>query len=167
MTLSMYQASVPAFVHFLTTLSAILDKAEAHCAEKKIDPSILINFRLRPDMLPLARQIQIATDGVKGCASRLAGAEVPSFPDTETTFAELKARIAKTIAHVQSFSAAQIDGSEDKDITLKFGPTEYKFKGQGYLTHFVLPNFYFHITTTYAILRHCGVEIGKRDFLGS
>jgi hypothetical protein len=166
MTLSMYQASVPSFVHFLNNLSAIIDKAEAHCAEKKIDPSILINFRLRPDMLPFARQIQIATDGVKGCPSRLAGAEVPSFPDTETTFAELKARIAKTIAHVKSFTPSQIDGSEDKDITLKFGPNEFKFKGQDYLTNFVLPNFYFHLTTAYAILRHCGVEIGKRDFLG-
>ena len=159
MSISMYQAGIPVIVRYLTNLSTILDKAAAHCAARKIDPSVLINFRLSPDMLPFARQIQIATDIVKGGASRLAGAEVPSYAD-------LKARIAKTIAHLKSFSAAQVDGSEGKDIVLKFGPTEHKFNGQDYLTGFVLPNFYFHISMAYAILRHCGVEIGKKDFLG-
>lgn len=166
MSISMYQAGIPVIVRYLTNLSTILDKAAAHCAARKIDPSVLINFRLSPDMLPFARQIQIATDIVKGGASRLAGAEVPSYADTEASFDDLKARIAKTIAHLKSFSAAQVDGSEGKDIVLKFGPTEHKFNGQDYLTGFVLPNFYFHISMAYAILRHCGVEIGKKDFLG-
>jgi len=166
MAFSMYQAGVPAVIHYLTALSTIIDKAQSYCEAKKIDPAVLVNFRLRPDMLPFARQVQIASDQAKGMASRLAGAEVPSFPDTETTFDELKARIATTIAHVKSFTPAQIEGSEDRDISLKAGPTELKFKGADYLTQFVLPNFYFHITTAYAILRHCGVEIGKMDFLG-
>jgi len=166
MSISMYQAGIPVIVRYLTNLSTILDKAAAHCAARKIDPSVLINFRLSPDMLPFARQIQIATDIVKGGASRLAGAEVTSYADTEASFDDLKARIAKTIAHLKSFSAAQVDGSEGKDIVLKFGPTEHKFNGQDYLTGFVLPNFYFHISMAYAILRHCGVEIGKKDFLG-
>ncbi|MCC7260378.1 MAG: DUF1993 domain-containing protein [Alphaproteobacteria bacterium] len=166
MTLSMYQASLPAFVRILTNLSAILTKAEAHAAAKKIDPSVLINARLAPDMFPLARQIQIATDGVKGCAARLAGIDVPSYADTETTFAELQARIAKTITFMQSVKPAQIDGSEERDIQLKVGGHELKFKGQPYLLTFVIPNFYFHVTTAYAILRHNGVEIGKQDFLG-
>jgi len=166
MPLSMYQAGIPAIVRYLNNLSAILDKAAAHCAARKIDPSVLINFRLAPDMLPLSRQIQIATDIVKGGGSRLAGAEVPSYADTEASFDDLKARIAKTTAHLKNFTPAQIDGSEGKDITLKFGPTEHKFNGQDYLTGFVLPNFYFHISMAYAILRHCGVEIGKKDFLG-
>ncbi len=166
MSISMYQAGIPVIVRYLTNLSTILDKAAAHCAARKIDPSVLINFRLSPDMLPFARQIQIATDIVKGGASRLAGAEVPSYADTEASFDDLKARIAKTIAHLKSFSAAQVDGSEGKGIVLKFGPTEHKFNGQDYLTGFVLPNFYFHISMAYAILRHCGVEIGKKDFLG-
>jgi uncharacterized protein len=166
MSISMYQAGIPVIVRYLNNISVILDKAGAHCAARKIDPAILINFRLSPDMLPLSRQIQIATDIVKGGASRLAGAEVPSYADTEASFEDLKARIAKTIALLNGFSAAQIDGSEGKDITLKFGPTEHKFNGQDYLTGFVLPNFYFHISMAYAIMRHCGVEIGKKDFLG-
>jgi len=166
MSISMYQAGIPAIVRYLTNLSAILDKAAAHCTARKIDPTVLINFRLAPDMLPFSRQIQIATDIVKGGASRLAGAEVPSYADTEASFDDLKARIAKTVAHLKSFSAGQIDGSEAKDIVLKFGPNEHKFNGQDYLTGFVLPNFYFHISMAYAILRHCGVEIGKKDFLG-
>lgn len=167
MTMSMYQAGTPAIIHSLNALSAIIDKAAAHCAARKIDQLVIINYRLAPDMLPFARQIQIATDGAKGMAARLAGVEVPSYPDTETTFDDLKARIAKTVAYLKSFTPAQIDGTEDKAITMKAGPNELKFTGSQYLTTFVLPNFYFHVTTAYAILRHCGVDIGKRDFLGA
>ncbi len=166
MAISMYQAGVEPVIHTLTALSTILDKAQAHCEARKIDPAVLIKFRLRPDMLPLSAQIQIASDMGKSMASRLAGADVPSFPDTESTFEELKARIAKTIAHIKSFTPAQIDGSTNRDIAFKAGPNELKFKGAGYVTSWVLPNFYFHVTTAYAILRHCGVELGKRDFLG-
>ena len=167
MSLSMYQASVPAFVRMLNNLSAILDKAAAHADAIKIDPSIFVNARLAPDMFPLSRQVQIATDGVKGCAARLAGIEVPSYPDTETTIPELKTRIAKTIAFMQSVTPAQIDGSEERKIALKVGGRDLSFLGQPYLFNFVIPNFYFHVTTAYAILRHNGVEIGKTDFLGS
>ena len=167
MNLSMYQASIPTFIRALNNLSAILTKAEAHAAAKKIDPSVFINARLAPDMFPLSRQIQIASDGVKGCAARLAGIDVPSFADTETTFAELQTRIAKTITFLQSVTAAHIDGSEERAISLKVGPRELSFKGQDYLLSFVIPNVYFHITAAYAILRHNGVEIGKMDFLGN
>ena len=166
MTISMHQASVPVLTQALNTMIAILDKAAAHCAAKKIDPAVLINFRLTPDMLPFKAQIYIMTDQAKGCAARLAGAEVPSYPDTEVTFDDLKARLKKTADFVQSFKANQIDGSEEKDIVLKFGPNEFKFKGQGYLLNFVIPNVFFHESMAYAILRHCGVELGKRDFLG-
>ena len=167
MSLSMYQASIPAFVRMLNNLSAILDKAAAQAEAKKIDPSVFINARLAPDMFPLARQVQIATDGVKGCAARLAGIDVPSYPDTETTFPELKARIAKTIAFLQSVSAAQIDGSEERKVTLKLRGEDMVFVGQPYLFEFVIPNFYFHVATAYDILRHNGVEIGKMDYLGA
>ena len=167
MTISMYQASIPVCVRTLTNLSAILKKAETHAASKKIDPSVFINARLAPDMFPLARQVQIATDGVKGCAARLAGIEIPSYADTETSFDELQARIAKTIAFIQTVTPAQIDGTEGKDIHLKFGPYELDFKGQDYLLTFVLPNLFFHVTAAYAILRHNGVDIGKKDYLGA
>ena len=167
MSLTMYQASIPVFVRMLGNLSAILDKAAAHAEAKKIDPSVFINARLAPDMFPLSRQIQIATDMAKGCAARLAGIEVPSYEDNESTFAELHARIAKTIAFIESVSASQIDGSEERQITLKFGSHELNFLGQAYLLDFVLPNFHFHLTTTYAILRHNGVEIGKKDYTGN
>lgn len=167
MSLSMYQAGIPVVTRYLNNLSTLIDKAAAHCAARKIDPAVLVGFRLSPDMLPFGRQVQIATDQVKGMAARLAGVEVPSYPDTETTFDELKARIAKTVAFLNTFKADQIDGTEDKEITLKAGAAEFKFKGDDYLIGFVLPNFYFHVTTAYAILRHCGVEIGKRDFLGA
>ncbi|SJM92762.1 DUF1993 domain-containing protein [Crenothrix polyspora] len=166
MSLTMYQASIPSFVRLLGNLSTILDKAAVHAEAKKIDPAIFVNARLAADMYPLSRQIQIATDIVKGCAARLAGIEVPSYADNETTFAELQTRIAKTVAFLHSVSAAQIDGSEERKITLKLGSREVSFLGQAYLLDFVYPNFYFHITTTYAILRHNGVEIGKMDFLG-
>ncbi|MCF7965391.1 MAG: DUF1993 family protein [Methylobacter tundripaludum] len=166
MSLTMYQASIPVFVRMLGNLSAILDKAAAHAEAKKIDPAIFVNARLTPDMYPLSRQVQIATDMVKGCAARLAGIEVPRYEDNETTFAELQARIAKTKAFLQSVSAEQIDGSEDRKITLKFGSRELNLLGQAYLLDFVLPNFHFHLTTAYAILRHNGVEIGKKDYTG-
>ena len=166
MSLTMYQASIPSFVRMLGNLSAILDKAVVHAEAKKIDPAIFVNARLAPDMYPLNRQVQIATDIVKGCAARLAGIDVPSYTDNETTFAELQARIAKTTAFLQSVSAAEIDGSEERKITLKFGSREVNFLGQAYLLDFVYPNFHFHLTTTYAILRHNGVELGKMDYIG-
>ena len=167
MSLTMYQASIPSFLRMLGNLSAILDKAAAHAEAKKIDPSIFINARLAPDMFPLSRQVQIATDMVKGCAARLAGIDVPRYEDNETTFAELQARIAKTKEFLQSVSASQVDGSEDRQIALKFGSKELSFLGQAYLLDFVIPNFHFHLTTTYAILRHSGVDIGKKDYTGN
>jgi len=167
MSLSMYQASAPVFTQFLTSLSAILTKASASAAARKIDPSVFIAGRLAPDMFALARQVQIATDHAKGAMARLSGTEVPSYPDTEATFDELQARIAKTLAFVKSFKPAQIDGSEDKEIVLTIGGKTYPFTGQTYLLNFALPNFYFHTTTAYAILRHNGVDIGKRDFMGA
>jgi hypothetical protein len=163
----MYQASVPTFIHGFTNLSAILTKGEAHAVAKKIDPSVFVGARLAPDMFPLSRQIQIATDVTKGGCARLAGIEIPSYADTETTFPELQARIAKTVDFLQSIKPMLIDGSEDRAISLKVGGKEMNFKGQAYLLNFVIPNFYFHITTTYAILRHNGVDVGKADFLGS
>lgn len=166
MSLSMYQASIPVFIRGLGNLSAILDKAATHAEAKKIDPSVFINARLAPDMYPLSRQVQIASDVAKGCAARLAGIEVPSYEDNETTFPELQARIAKTVAFMQSVSPSQIDGSEERPITLKLRGKEVSFLGQPYLLSFVLPNFYFHLTTTYAILRHNGLEIGKPDYIG-
>ena len=166
MQISMYSASVPVFVQFLTSLSAILKKAADHCAAKKIDPSVLVNARLTPDMFALARQVQIATDHAKGSVARLAGVEVPSFADTEATFAELQARIAKTLDYLKGFKPAQIDGSDDKDIVLEMRTTKLEFKGADYLTRFALPNFFFHTATAYDILRHAGVEVGKRDFMG-
>lgn len=167
MALSMYQASAPAFLQMLSSISAILDKAEAHAAERRIDPAVLLGWRLAPDMFALARQVQIATDHAKGCCARLAGVEVPKYPDDEATFADLRARIARTIDFVQSFEPSDIDGSEERDITITAGGRELRFRGQQYLVSFVLPNFYFHVTTAYNILRHCGVPIGKRDFLGA
>ena len=167
MSLTMYQASIPSFLRMLGNLSAILDKAVAHAEAKKIDPSIFVNARLAPDMFPLSRQIQIATDMVKGCAARLAGIDVPRYEDNETTFAELQARITKTKEFLQSVSASQIEGSEDRQITVKFGSRELSFLGQGYLFDFVIPNFHFHLTTTYTIWRHNGVEIGKKDYTGN
>ncbi len=165
MPLSIYDASVPAFVNMLKALSAILGKAAAHAEAKKIDPAVLVNDRLAPDMFPLSRQIQIATDGVKGGAARLAGIEVPSYPDTETTLEELKARIARTVAFLEGIDRSRFDGAEDRSVTMKVGPSEMTFPARVFLFEFVIPNFYFHATTTYAILRHNGVEMGKQDFL--
>lgn len=166
MTISMYQASAPVLARMLTNLKNLLAKGEAHAAAKKFDASVLINGRLAPDMFALARQVQIATDLSKGCVARLAGVEPPKYEDNEATFAELAARIDKTIAYIKTFNAAQIDGSEDKAVVLKSPRGEMNFKGLDYLLHFVHPNVYFHITTAYNILRHNGVEIGKMDFLG-
>lgn len=167
MSLSMYQASIPVFIKGLNNIAAILHKAAAYAESKKIDPAVLLNSRLAPDMFPLTRQIQIATDSVKGCAARLAGIEVPSYQDTESTLDELQERISKTIDFLQTVTAAQIDGSEQKAVTLKLRGKDVNFTGQDYLLSFVLPNFYFHCTTTYNILRHNGLDIGKTDFLGN
>jgi len=161
----MYQASVPRFANMLKNLSAILDKAQAHAEGRKIDTAVLTNFRLYPDMLPMKRQVQIACDSAKGAVARLAGVEVPKHEDTEETFADLKARIAKTIDFIRTIKPAQVDGSEEKNIHLKLGPREVDYKGMQYLLGHALPNFYFHVTTAYGILRHNGAEIGKRDYL--
>jgi hypothetical protein len=162
----MYHAGVPVFVRGLTNLSAILRKAEEHAAARKIDPAVLIHARLAPDMFPLSRQVQSATDSAKGCAARLAGAEVPRYEDTETTFPELQARLAKTVAYLQGLSPELIVGSEERTIVLKLRGKEVTFTGQVYLLTYALPNFFFHAVTAYDILRHNGVEIGKADYLG-
>jgi hypothetical protein len=162
----MYQASIPGLVHMLRNLDAILARAAAHAEAKKIEPAVLVNSRLYPDMLPLARQIQIATDTAKGCGARLAGEEPPKYEDTEASFPELSARIQKTIAYLESIKAEAIEGSEEREITLRLRNASYTFRGVSYLLNFVLPNFYFHVTTAYAILRHNGVELGKQDYLG-
>ena len=167
MTISMYQASVPRFVNILGNLSNILDKAQAHADAKKLDPAALTAYRPFPDMLPMTKQVQIACDTGKGVVARLAEVEIPAYDDNEKTLAELKARIAKTIAFIQTVTPAQIDGSEDKEIVIKRGDKETRYKGMQFLLGHALPNFYFHVTTTYNILRHNGVEIGKRDYLGN
>jgi hypothetical protein len=167
MTLSMYQASVPVFVQGLTGLGGVIDKAAAHAAERKIDPAALLQARLFPDMFPFTRQVQIVTDFAKGGAARLAGVEFPPYEDSETSFEELKARVDKTIAFLRTLEAGAVDGSEERDITLvRRGETSI-VKGQAYLLEQAMPNFYFHLTTAYAILRHNGVEVGKRNFLGT
>ena len=166
MTISMYQASVPAMIKTLSNLRNLLEKALTHAEIKKIDPSVLVNARLYPDMFPLSRQVQIATDMAKGAASRLAGQEVPSYEDNEATFPELIARLDKTIVLLATFTPEDIDGSEDRTITLPMRDRTLTFKGLPYLIDYVLPNVYFHTTTAFAILRHNGVEIGKKDFLG-
>lgn len=166
MSLSMYQAFIPPAIRALSNLAAFLDKIATHAETRKIDPAVFVNARLFPDMLPLVKQVQIASDTVKGGAARLAGQEPPKYEDNETSFPELQARIQKTINYLQSFTSEQIDGSEDKAITLAMRSGELHFKGQDYLTTYVLPNLYFHVTTAYAIARSNGVELGKRDFLG-
>ena len=167
MSISMYQASVPRFVNILGNLSKILDKAQAHVDAKKIDATALTTYRIFPDMLPMSKQVQIACDTAKGVIARLAGVDIPAHEDNEVTLADLKARVAKTIAFIQTFTPAQIDGTEDKAIVTKRGDKESHYKGMQFLLGHAVPNFYFHITTTYNILRHNGVEIGKRDFLGN
>ncbi len=166
MPISMYAASIPPISRSLSNLKALVEKAAAHAEAKKIEPAALIGMRLYPDMFPFSRQVQIATDTAKGAASRLAGVEAPKYEDKETTFPELIARLDKTIAYVDSFKPAQIDGSELKTITLPLPNGALTFTGQAYLTDFALPNLYFHVMAAYAILRHCGVEIGKLDYLG-
>ncbi len=162
----MYRASVPVFTRALRNLAGILRKGEAFATARKIDPAVLLNYRLAPDMFTLARQVQIATDMAKGCVSRLAGVEPPAFADDETTFEQLIARIERCVAFLGTFEAAQIDGTEQKSVTVKMRAGELNFEGLPYLLEFATPNVYFHCTTAYAILRHCGVEIGKPDFIG-
>ena len=166
MSLSMYAITVTPIVRNLTQLRLILEKAELYAETKKIDPSVLVNARLYPDMYPLKRQVQIASDVAKGAVSRLAGQEPPKFEDVENSFPELIERIDKTLAHINSFTANQIDGSEANTILLPRHDRTSTFTGLAYVTDFVLPNVYFHVTTTYAILRHNGLEIGKKDYLG-
>ncbi|MBR0851256.1 DUF1993 domain-containing protein [Bradyrhizobium diazoefficiens] len=166
--MSFYDAVVPAYLQMLNSLIGLLTKAEAHCAAKKIDPSVMLGSRLFPDMLPLSKQIQLVADfATKGCA-RLTQSEVPSTPDTEKTFEELKQRLAKTIDYVKSFKPAQFEGADARDVTFPVGPDRtMTLKGQQFFSGASLPNFYFHATTAHGILRHNGVEIGKRDFLGA
>ncbi len=167
MSITMHSASVPIFVRQLGSMLAWLDKAERHAEARKFDSANYLGLRLAPDMLPFGKQIQIATDGAKGCVARLAGLEVPKWDDNEATLDEFRARIRKTIDYVQSVPAAQIDGSEAREIVLPVRVGEpLRFSGEAYLKHFALPNFFFHATTAYALLRHAGVELGKRDFLG-
>ena len=166
MTISMYQASAPRFANMLRNLAALIEKADAHCAAKKIDPAALTAFRLYPDMFAFTRQVQIACDTAKGAVARLAGAEIPKHEYIEQSFAELKSRIAKTIDFIESVKPERIDGSEDKEIVLPMRSGERRYKGMQYLLGFAYPNFYFHLTTAYNILRHNGVEIGKADFIG-
>ena len=163
----MYQASAPRFANILRNLSALLDKAEAHCAAKKIEPTALTSYRLFPDMFPLTRQVQIACDTAKGAVARLAGVDIPKHEDTEKTFAELKERIAKTLAFIATVKPAQVDGSEEKDVALKLQGKDVTVKGLPYLFGRAWPNFFFHVTTAYNILRHNGVDIGKRDYIGT
>ena len=164
---SMSQASLPVFEMNLNALSGVLDKAEAFAAAKQIDPAVLLQSRLAPDMFNLTRQVQVATDGARRGSARLAGVEAPKVEDNETTIAQLRDRIAKTVAYLKTLDRKAIDGSAEKEITFPLGPEKKgHMKGDDYLNHFVLPNFYFHCTTAYDILRHCGVEIGKQDFVG-
>ena len=168
MTISMYNASVPIFKQLLGALSAILSKTETHVLNNKIDPAILLQASLFPDMFNFIRQVQIATDFAKGVTARLAGVEVPAYEDNEVSFQELKARVAKTLLFISSVMPTQIDGSEEREIITRPGtPKEKKFTGQDYLLHYGLPQFFFHVTTAYAILRNKGIEIGKRDYMGA
>jgi hypothetical protein len=164
----MYTTSIPVFKQLLDSLHVILVKAEEHATEKKIEPNALLQARLFPDMFPFVRQVQIAADFAKSVSARLAGVDVPTYEDTEQTFAELQERIAKTLAFINDLKPAQFEGSESREIILRPGtPKEKKLLGQAYLSNYGLPQFFFHITTAYALLRHNGVELGKRDFMGS
>ena len=161
----MFDRSVPVFVHYLKSLSAILSKGEAYCAARKIDPVVVLNTRLFPDMLPLVRQVQLASDASKGAGARLTGAAVPSFPDEERTLEETQARIARTIAFLESLNPEQFSGAAERTVSFKAGGQERTYTGTDYLELWAKPNFFFHVTTAYAILRHCGVELGKVDYL--
>ena len=166
MSISMYQASAPRFAATLRNLDAIIDKAQIHAQAKKIDPAVLLAARLYPDMFPLVKQVQIACDHARGAVARLAGVELPRFEDNEKSFDDIQSRIAKTLAFVNAFKPAQIDGSEERAIAFSVGGSDIALKGLPYLLDYALPNFYFHVVTAYDILRHNGVELGKRDFLG-
>lgn len=166
MSITMYQSSVPVFTRVLDSLAAILQKTAAQAEAKKIDPAVLINARLFPDMLPFKSQVYIASDNAKGCVARLAGIEPPRYEDVEETFPDLVARLKKTVSFLETLQPEQIDGSETRDIHIKFSSHEVKMKGLPYLLHYATPNVYFHVTTAYAILRHNGIDIGKKDFLG-
>ncbi len=166
MSISMYQTSVPVFIRMLNNLAEILKKAEAFAEAKDIQLDVLFNSRLAPDMFPLSRQIQIASDAAKGCVARLAGMEPPSYKDNEKTFADLYARIDKTIAFLNTLTPEQIDGTEQKPVSVKLPKNTLNLQGMQFLLNFSMPHFYFHVTTAFDILRHNGVEIGKRDFLG-
>lgn len=166
MTISIYGMTVPIFTRMLTNMLACMDKAEAYAAERKFDTAVLASARLSPDMIPFRGQIMIATDHAKGCVSRLAGKEVPSWPDTEETFAELRARITKALDLLATVTPEELEGSETRDVTLKVGGKDVQMNGMAYVTERVLPNFFFHVTTAYAILRHNGIPIGKRDYIG-
>ena len=166
MQITMYRATVPVFARALRNLIAVLQKGEANATARKIDPAVILSYRLAPDMFPLTRQVQIATDMAKGCVSRLAGVEIPAWEDKEATFAELIARVERCIAYVEGFGPLQIDGTEEKTVALKRPSGDLSLPGLRYLLEYVQPNVYFHSTTAYAILRHCGVEIGKKDFIG-
>ena len=166
MTISMYQACVPVFKRLLTNVGTMLEKAEQHAEQRKIDPNALLTARLAPDMYHLIKQVQVASDLAKGCAARLAGIDPPKFEDTEATFGELKARIAKTTAFLDTLKPSQIDGSEEKSIELQFPGRTFNFKGLDYLLGFGTPNVYFHVSMVYAILRHNGLDLGKADFIG-
>lgn len=167
MSLSIYEATIPTFLHTLRALQSILEKAAAHAEARKFDPNVLAASRLYPDMLPLNRQVQIASDAAKGAAARLSGTEPPKFEDTETTLPELLARVAKTIDYLHSFKAEAFTGADSRVITVKTPRNTFNFTAVDYVRHWALPNFFFHVTTAYALLRHNGVEIGKQDFLGS
>lgn len=166
MSFTIYEAAFPPVIRTLETLGTLLDKTAAWCETRKIEPADILAYRLAPDMYPLARQFQLASDSAKGMAARLAGIEVPSYPDTETTIPELKARLAKTIAFVGSIAPAQVEGAEDREVVLKMRSGEVRMKGRDYLANFVQPNLYFHAATAYGILRHAGMPLGKLDFLG-
>ena len=166
MTLSMHSASAPVFVQMLSNMDAWLDKAAAHAEAKKFDTSVYLTLRLAPDMLPFPKQIQIASDNAKGCVARLAGVEIPKYEDNEASLAELKARIAKTIDFVKSVPVESFAGAETRAIELPQRNREpLRFDGETYLKHFALPNFFFHVNMTYALLRHAGVDLGKVDYL--
>ena len=166
MTITMYQASIPSLIRSLNNLAAILEKGLAHAEAKKIDPAVLVTSRLYPDMFPLGRQVQIASDIARRGAARLAGLEAPNLEDNETSFPELIARLGQTTAYLETLTPEQIDGSEEKSITLPVGKDTMTFEGLPFLLSFILPNVYFHVTTAYDILRHCGVDLGKLDYLG-